>query len=222
MELSYWQSRWQKENTGWHMDTVYPPLPHLWDHLGMTADARVLVPLCGKSLDLLWLADHCDTVTGVEVSPKALQHLMQQHNESFLRENSHGFTVYRSDSLVLWEGDFAKLPADQIPPQDLIYDKASIIALPAKKRQRHAEKIIELSNADTQILVQTFEYDQSEMNGPPFSVDEQELKKLFAHRFNFKCIHEQSKLEELQEFKKRGLSSYLTEKIFHLTPSNRG
>ncbi|NIT55479.1 MAG: thiopurine S-methyltransferase, partial [Aliifodinibius sp.] len=121
-----------------------------------------------------------------------------------------------------WQGDYAKLPIDQIPSQDLIYDKASIIALPAEKRQQHANKTIELSNSDTQLLIQTFEYNQSEMSGPPFSVDEQELKRLFGHRFKLKCIYEQSKLEELQKFKQRGLSSFLTEKVFHLTPSNSG
>jgi thiopurine S-methyltransferase len=222
MELSYWQSRWQKGNTGWHMDTVYPPLPHLWNQIGMNSDTRVLVPLCGKSLDLLWLTDHCDTVTGVDISPKALQHVMQKHSESFIKDTSHGFTIYRSDSLVLWEGDFAKLPSDQIPPQNLIYDKASIIALPPEKRQRHAEKMIELSSFNTQILIQIFEYDQNEMNGPPFSVEEQELKRLFGNQFKLKCLHEQSKLEELQKFKQRGLSSHLIEKIFHLIPLNSG
>jgi thiopurine S-methyltransferase len=220
MEISYWQSRWRKGNTGWHIDTVYPPLIHLWSRLGLNADARVIVPLCGKSLDLLWLSDHCDTVTGVEVSPKALSQVMQQHNEPFIKDSNHGFTIYRSDSLVLWEGDFAKLPAGEIPAQDLIYDKASIVALPAEKRPYHAEKIIELSSCYTQLLIQTFEYNQSEMTGPPFSVDEEELKKLFGHRFKLTCLYEQSKLEELQKFKQRGLSSYLTEKVFLLTPSN--
>lgn len=186
----------------------------------MNSDARVLVPLCGKSFDLEWLADQCDTVIGVEVSSKALRDVMQQHNESFIQDTSHGFMIYRSNSMELWEGDFAKLPADKIPPQDLIYDKASIIALPAEKRQYHAEKIIELCNYSTQILIQTFEYDQSEMNGPPFSVDEKELKKLFGHRFKLECLHEQSKLEDLQQFKRRGLSSYLIEKVFHLKPLN--
>ncbi|PAU95144.1 hypothetical protein CK503_02795 [Aliifodinibius salipaludis] len=222
MEISYWQSRWRKGNTGWHMDTVYPPLPTLWSRLGIKSDARVLVPLCGKSLDLLWLAKHSETVTGVDVSPKALHQVMQQHNEPFVQDSSHGFTIYRSDSLELWEGDFVKLPVTQIPPQDLIYDKASIIALPPEQRPHHAKKIIDLCNTDTQILIQTFEYNQSEMNGPPFSVDEQELQKLFGNQFELVCMREQSKLEELQQFKRRGLSSYLTEKIFHLTPSNRG
>ena len=219
MELSYWQSRWQKGNIGWHMDTVYPLLPQICNHLGINSDARVLVPLCGKSLDLLWLADHCDTVTGVDISQKALQHLMQQHHESFVKDTSHGFSIYRSDSLVLWEGDFTKLPPEQIPTQHLIYDKASIIALPAEKREHHAEKVIELSDPNTQIVIQTFEYNQSEMTGPPFSVDTQELKRLFGHRFKLKCLHEQSKLKELQKFMRRGLSSYLTEKVFHLKPS---
>ncbi|WP_440999973.1 hypothetical protein [Fodinibius sp. SL11] len=222
METSYWQSRWQKGNTGWHMDTVYPPLPNLWNHLGIESTARILVPLCGKSLDLQWFVDQGHTVTGVDVSQKAMCHIKQRHPESFRRDNSHGFTIYCSKSLVLWKGDFTKLPATEIPPQDLIYDKASIIALPANMRQRHADKLIELCSPHTKILMQTFEYEQQEMNGPPFSVDEQELEKLFGNQFKLTCIHEQSKLEELQRFQQRGLSSYLTEKVFILTLSNSG
>lgn len=218
MEISYWQSRWRKGKTGWHMDTVYPPLPTFWDDVNIESGSRILVPLCGKSLDLGWFVDHGHTVTGIDVSAKAIHHIMQQHPESFTKDSSHGFTVYRSESLVLWQGDYSKLPTDEIPTQDLIYDKASIIALPPEKRLDHANKHIELCSTHTQILLQTFEYEQSEMHGPPFAVHEEELKKLFGNRFKLTCIHEQSKMEELQRFKQRGLSSYLTEKVFHLTP----
>ncbi len=204
------------------METVYPPLPTLWDRLGFKSSGRVLVPLCGKSLDLQWFVNRGLTVTGVDVSTQAIHHIMQRHPEPFTQNNSYGFTVYRSKSLILWKGDYMKLPSSELSPQDIIYDKASIIALPPQKRQAHANKHLELCNPDTQILLQTFEYEQHEMNGPPFAVLEQELKNLFGSRFKLTCVHEQSKMEELQRFQQRGLSSYLTEKVFHLTPLQSG
>ncbi|MEL7832963.1 thiopurine S-methyltransferase [Fodinibius sp. Rm-B-1B1-1] len=221
MEISYWQSRWRKDNTGWHMDMVYPPLPKLWKRLNIKSESRILVPLCGKSLDLHWLAEHSQKVIGVDVSHKALHTVMEKYPETFSQTSSHNFTVYKSSSLELWEGDFMKLPTKEITPIDLVYDKASIIALPPKMRPQYAQKILDLCGNTTRILLQTFEYIQEEMNGPPFSVDEKELQKLFGHNFRLQLMHEQSKLEELEPFQQRGLSSYLTEQVFYLTPLNR-
>lgn len=220
MELSYWQSRWQKGNTGWHMDTVYPVLPKIWPQLNIPSGARIFVPLCGKSLDLQWLIDQNCTVIGVDISKKALHSIMQQHSEPFEQEASHGFTIYRSEAMTLWEGDVMKLPNDRMPPIDLIYDKAAIVALPPNMRSDYAQKLLSLCSDHTQILMQTFEYIQEEMNGPPFSVDEQELEKLFGKQFSRHLLHEQSKLKELKGFRQRGLSSHLKEKVYQLTPSD--
>lgn len=221
MEISYWQSRWRKDNTGWHMDNVYPPLANIWSQLSIKSSAKVFVPLCGKSLDLRWLVERGHQVTGVDVSQKALEDVINYTNQSFTKDSSHGFTIYRSESLELWQGDFLKLPVKKIPQPDVIYDKASIVALPPEMRGSYAQKILSLCGKHTHIILQTFEYDQSEMNGPPFSVDENELKHHFGHDFEFTLMHEQSKLEELSKFQQRGLSSYLTEKVYHLTPFDR-
>ena len=221
MEISYWQSRWRKNNTGWHMDQVYPLLPELWSRLSLASKNRVLVPLCGKSLDLHWLADQGHQVIGVEVSNKALKEVIRQYPEPFTEDSSHGFSVYRSESMELWEGDFLKLPVKEIPELDLIYDKAAIVALPEHQRKSYADKILELSAKKTEILLQSFEYNQDEMNGPPFSVKEQELREYFSGRFEIALVHEQSKFEELSKFQQRGLSSYLSEKVYHLKPLHR-
>ncbi len=218
MEISYWQSRWQKNKIGWHMEVVYPQLPKLWSILSLKKGARVFVPLCGKSLDMKWLAEQGYYVFGVDVSGKALHEFMDIVPQSFSENSSHGFSIYRSKSIELWEGDFMKLPVAQVSKLDAIYDKASIVALPADMRKMYAHKLLELCINRTQILLQTFTYDQDEMNGPPFSVNEEEIRQLFGHRFNLQLLHEQSKLEELKKFQRRGLSSYLIEQVYHLNP----
>lgn len=220
MEISYWQSRWAKDKTGWHMNTVYPVLPKVWPNITIKENGCVLVPLCGKSLDLQWFIRQGYHVVGVDASSKAHYRVMDRMDEPFTEDDSHGFHIYRSNSIELWEGDFFKVPVKEFPTPDLIYDKASIIALSAKKRSRYAQKIIDLSGPSTHILMQTFEYDQKEMNGPPFSVDEETVRRMFGTRFSLHVLHEQSKLKELNRFQRRGLSSYLTEKVYHLKPLN--
>lgn len=155
---------------------------------------------------------------GVDASPKAHRAIMDRSPESFNEDSSHGFTIYRSDKLELWEGDFIKLPADNISPPGIIYDKAAVIALPPAMRSSYANKLIELCSHSTQIIMQTFEYPQNEMNGPPFSVSRNELEQRFGDHLLFDLLHEQPKLDELTRFRKRGLSPYLSEKIHLLKP----
>mgnify|MGYP002653846199 CR=1 FL=1 len=55
MQPEYWHDRWQRGDTGWHRDGVMPLLQKHWPVLGPQPDEQVLVPLCGKTLDMPWL-----------------------------------------------------------------------------------------------------------------------------------------------------------------------
>ena len=63
-----------------------------------------------------------------------------------------------------------------------------------------------------------FEYEQNEMPGPPFAVFREELDSLFGKQFSVTSLHGRSLFEELTNFHRRGLHSYLKEKIYHLSP----
>ncbi|MEA9481868.1 hypothetical protein VC290_16130, partial [Xanthomonas campestris] len=72
MDTDFWLQRWQDGQTGFHQDEVMPLLQKHWPALQLPAHARVLVPLCGKTLDLHWLAAQGHRVLGVEISPLAV------------------------------------------------------------------------------------------------------------------------------------------------------
>ena len=218
MEISYWKSRWHQDNTGWQMESVYPLLPDLWKRQGLKSQTTVLVPLCGNSPDLHWLVEAGHRVIGVDVSEKALKHAMEYHSTEFTEDTSHGFRIFRSSKMDLWQGDFLTLPTHKLPDIDLIYDKAALIALPPEMRPDYAQQIRRLTNPQTQQLVQTFEYEQHEMPGPPFSVHENEIANYYGNHFSIEVVHEQSKLDAFPKFQQRGLSSYFTEKVYHLKP----
>ncbi|HLR26821.1 MAG TPA: hypothetical protein VK112_13220, partial [Fodinibius sp.] len=193
-----------------------PYLVKFWPALSLSDGATVLVPLCGKSRDVLWLADQGFQVIGVEASAAGLEQLREASGQSFTQTSRYGNAIYCSDNVALWEANFLSLPAKALPPVDAIYDKASIVALPPAKREIYARKIIALCGSGTQILLQTFDYDQTDMHGPPFSVPEKEITRLFGGHLNIELLHERSMLNDVDKFRRRGLRSRFIERLYHL------
>lgn len=221
MEISYWRSRWKNNNTGWHMDRVFPPLREYWHRLGLSRGATVLVPLCGKSLDMDWLLSRGHRVIGVEVSEDALRAVRERLGRSFEASSKGAFTRYRAPNIDLWCGDILKLRRRWLPSLDAMYDKAALIALPPDMRPGYAAHMRALLEPHSQILLNTFEYNPTEMNGPPFAVFEDELERLFGDRFAISLLQSRDLFAQLPNFHRRGLRSYLHEKIFRLSPGKQ-
>lgn len=219
MELSYWQSKWKKGNTGFHMEDGYPGLERNWLSIGLNEDPVVLVPLCGKSKDLIWLSNHCRQVVGVEISSVAVQEFLNENDLDASRSTFAQFTIYQTGNIQIWNGDFFKLPGRKLPKFDLIYDKAALIALPPKMREQYALKVLEFVSPRTQILLHLFEYKQEEMNGPPFSVPIKEIKKYFCEKFDLKILEQENlNINNYKKFQNRGLRSYFIEILSLLLP----
>lgn len=218
MELSYWKSRWNKGNIGFHMPEGYPGLKEHWPNLDISDESVVLVPLCGKSVDLIWLSEHVKKVVGVEVSKKAIHEFFAEQNVVPKTDTFADFTIYKSGNIELWCGDFFKFPLHKHNGFDLIYDKAALQALPKEMRLRYVKKVIELSTNATQILLHHFTYPQNEMTGPPFSINETEVNILFGKHFVISIVEENEiPADDFKKFKKRGLSSSIMERLLFLS-----
>jgi thiopurine S-methyltransferase len=220
MELSYWQSRWRKGNTGFHMPGGYPAL-NTWQDRILTKDSRVLVPLCGKSDDLIWFAERCAGVTGVEISREAIESFFRDQHINPDRTSFLGFNIYSSNNIELWEGDFLKFPVRKAPRIDLIYDKAALVALPPSMRRNYIQKLLEWDNPRPDILLHHFIYDPDEMNGPPFSVSQTEILEAFGDIYDVDVLESNElDLSQFSKFMQRGLSGGLREQLLHLTPKS--
>lgn len=218
MELSYWQSRWRKGNTGFHMKNGYSGLRKHWETLPLPGSPNVLVPLCGKSDDMRWIVEQSGNVTGVEISEIAAQQFFSNQGISPAVATHPNFKIYKSEKISIWCGDFLKLSGRKMPLFDLIYDKAALVALPPLMRQNYVKKIISLTGPQTNILLHGFSYNQHEMNGPPFSVPENEVEALFGDEFSFTVLERDSlNTEKYQKFKKRGLGSHFIEYLLLLS-----
>ena len=72
MEADFWHDRWRNDEIGFHQRKFNRHLVKHWPTFGSQPEARVFVPLCGKSLDLIWLAERGHAVVGCEISEIAV------------------------------------------------------------------------------------------------------------------------------------------------------
>ncbi|TVR17400.1 MAG: thiopurine S-methyltransferase [Balneolaceae bacterium] len=217
MELSYWQSRWENGKTGFHMQGGYPGLRTHWNRLPLPQGPHVFVPLCGKTEDMIWLSSQAARVTGVEISHKAVMEFFHENGIEPQMSSFAGFTIYKSQNIEIWCGDFQKFPVHKINPVDLIYDKAALVALPERMRADYCRKIKEFCRLNTAILLHHFDYDQKEMPGPPFSISTREVQNLFGSGCAITQLEKNSlDIAQFQKFTKRGLKSYLIEYLLLL------
>jgi len=214
MEADFWHNRWDNNLTGFHLDEVNPCLKANWSSLSLQPGARVFVPLCGKTLDLIWLADQGYQVVGIELSPLAAEAFFTENTIAVERSQIAGMELWQSENISLFCGDFFDLAKDTLGQVDAVYDRASLIALPPAMRQDYAAHLTELAQAAPKLLV-TLEYDQSKMAGPPFSVSENEVKALYEANYQVQQLSAQDVLGDNTKFREKGLD-YMNECIYQL------
>ncbi|WP_428036276.1 thiopurine S-methyltransferase [Amphritea sp.] len=181
MHSEFWHERWRSGRIGFHQSQVNPLLQRHWSQLRGLGEGRVLVPLCGKTLDMLWLREQGHEVTGVELNPLACQAFWTEQSIAVEVQHQGDFAVRHKDGLRLLCGDFFALPAEEFESIAWVYDRAALIAFPEPMRKRYARTLIEKLPAGVGMLLITLEFDAVE--GPPFSVTEDEVRSLYSERF---------------------------------------
>ncbi|VAW82393.1 Thiopurine S-methyltransferase, partial [hydrothermal vent metagenome] len=214
MEADFWLKRWQDKQTGFHQQSINTYLQRYFPQLGLPDNSRVLVPLCGKSLDMLWLAERYH-VAGIELSPCAVEEFFLEHQLQYRRSEQAGFSLCKAAGIELYCGDFFTLQATVLGRIDAVYDRAALIALPADMRTRYVSHLSSLCPIGTQLLLVTMAYNQAAMNGPPFSVEEKEVHALFGDQWQVELLCEENILEHEPRFRDRGLDS-LSEYVYWL------
>ncbi len=180
MDPEFWLERWRNGHLGFHQGETNRALMSHWPALDAPSGSRVFVPLCGKSLDMVWLAGQGHAVVGAELSEIAVTAFFEILERSPEVREEAGFTVYTSGPYEIWCGDYFALPPEVTADIGAIYDRASLIALPPEMRPAYATQMSALNTSGAPALLLTIEYDQAIVAGPPHSVGRDEVDRLFS------------------------------------------
>jgi len=186
MEAEFWHQRWEKNQIGFHLKTPNALLVKYFQNLNLSAGSRIFLPLCGKTLDIHWLLSQEYKVVGVELSELAIIQLFEELDLRPEIEIRPDFKRYSAQDITIFVGDFFNVTPDLLGPVDAIYDRAALVALPPEMRVKYTVHLLNLTLKNEKALPQLlicFEYDQSIMDGPPFSISEKEVKEHYERYY---------------------------------------
>ncbi|MCO4743823.1 MAG: thiopurine S-methyltransferase [Proteobacteria bacterium] len=172
----FWLDRWETGQIGWHRADVHPNLMAQHERLLATSGA-VLVPLCGKTRDVAWLAEKTDVI-GVELSPIATAELFEEAGLTPTRDTHGPYERWRAGRITILVGDFFALTPEWTGPVSGIWDRAAMVAIQPNRREAYVTVLRAVCSGT--LLLNALAYDQSISDGPPFSVSAQHVDALFA------------------------------------------
>lgn len=214
MDAEFWQTRWQRKETGFHKSSVNPLLSRWWPEMQVPAGARVFVPLCGKSLDMLWLREQGHQVQGVELALAALESFISEQKLALAWQQQGEFSVASGEGFELCCGDFFSLTAEHLAGVTAVYDRAALIALPPEMRKDYVAHTRAILPTGWQMLLVTLDYPQEQRPGPPFSVPDAEVRELFSG-CQVELLDEQDVLADHAVFASQGMRR-LVERVYRI------
>jgi thiopurine S-methyltransferase len=167
MDPAFWRARWQSNDIGFHQPHIHELLQEHWPGLKLPPGSTVFVPLCGKSLDMVWLAQQGHRVIGAELSELAIDDFFAERGLSPTTTTTGDFVVKSADAYEIWRGDIFELPNEATAGVAGVYDRAALIALPPSLRRRYAEKLTALLPSPAPILLITLDYDRPRCRDRP-------------------------------------------------------
>ncbi|MNF73495.1 Thiopurine S-methyltransferase [compost metagenome] len=215
MDEQFWQARWAENQIGFHQRETNPYLERYWSQLQLPTGCQVLVPLCGKTLDMLWLAGQGHRVLGVELAERAVEDFFAEQQLT-PEVSRHGvLRRYRAGAIEILQGDFFALTSADVADCRALYDRAAIIALPPAMRDDYVAHLERILPRPCDGLMVTLDYEQARLDGPPFSVPVAEVRRRLEAGWDVELLERNDVLEKNWKFASRGLDS-LHEPVFRL------
>jgi thiopurine S-methyltransferase len=191
--LESWNKRWSTGKIAFHKTEVHASLQKYCDEYLLDGiiggGGRILVPLCGKTVDMAFLARKrpVSEVVGIEGIPKAIEDFVQEQPEFEIKEVDaiNGFSKWKGESITLLLGDFFNVSVEITGGTfDGVWDRGSLVAINPALREQYFDKIGELlSKPNGKYLIATVARPNNDTTtGPPFSIDETEICRLLGDR----------------------------------------
>ncbi len=222
MEPSFWHSKWDAQQIGFHQSEVNPLLIKYWPQLNLShsANTSVFVPLCGKTLDICFLAELGHEVVGCELNETAVEHFFTENNLRFSTSSEGELKKFVTEQVSIYQGDLFSLSPETLSRQErpaigAFYDRAALIAWPEEMRLDYVDKLAELIPPKSIGLLITLDYPQETLKGPPFAVSNDWIVSNMGKNFEIELLASKDVLNENPRFIKKEVP-WLTESVYRL------
>ena len=213
-DCNYWKKLWETNDTKWHGGGVHPLLIKFLPQLKLKKNEYIFVPLCGASIDMLYLATQGYNVVGNEISSIACEKFFYENNLQYKIEKHLLFTLYKTEHILIYCGNYFDLTYSLLPDIKAVYDRAALIALPKNIRESYVKQLSSLIPNKLNLLLITIGY-QNARNMPPYLIDEQEIDCLYNDYYEVVLIGQFDDTPICTDLLERNFVNPL-EKVYHI------
>jgi thiopurine S-methyltransferase len=205
-QSDYWLGKWKIDDIAFHQEEINSGLIKYFPMMNLKSGDNLLVPLCGKTHDMHWLAEQQLNIIGIELSQIACNDFFAEMNITpLVSQYNKNFILYEYKNIKIFCGDIFNLSSLDLPKIEAIYDCKSLIALPVELRKKYIQQLLSYAEQNTKILLITIDTEDYVI-GPPFPISLSEVSLLFGENFNFKlletkCSNNLSENLKLKNFK---------------------
>lgn len=192
-----WDGMWKTGYIPWHEGQVNTMLQkHIHEMTSGQKNLRIFVPMCGKSLDLVWLADQGHAVVGVEGSEIAVKSFFEENQLQFTTEAINLVSVEansykaRSKAITILQCDLFCVSSELLGGKfDAIWDRGALIAVDEELRAKYVEVVANLLSPAGCWLVETYDFNPADNPDPgPFIVTEEDMNAIFGEKFDIRVL----------------------------------
>lgn len=187
MDENFWHQKWENNEIAFHGSEVNPLLVTHFKALSLVKGKRLFLPLCGKTLDIAWLLSNGYRVVGAELSKLAIAQLFTGLGLTPTISQINAVEHYSANNIDLFVGDIFHLSRDMLGQVEAVYDRAALVALPEEMRKRYTAHLMEITHTAPQLLI-SYVYDQTQMDGPPFSVSNEEINQHYRDAYDLNLL----------------------------------
>jgi thiopurine S-methyltransferase len=216
-----WQQCWREQQTDFHQHEVNRLLIRFWHGQNLAAGSRVFVPLCGKSLDMIWLAHQGHEVIGLELSPVAVRDFFRENRLQASRSKAGKFTLWQSGKISILCGDYFSVHETDLGKVDAVYDRAALTALPEDIRREYVAHLKRIIPASCKVFLLTVEDAEENETRETALGASAEITALYSEKFRIELAHVESVLEPDAK-NGNGIEAYAEHKVYRLTPGENG
>lgn len=198
MDASFWLEKWKNNSIAFHKSEANPLLTKHFEQLSLVDNSRIFLPLCGKTLDIAWLISKGYRVVGAELSEIAIAQLFTSLGTQPKISEVGQLQHYSATNIDIFVGNIFDLSKRVLGPVNAVYDRAALVALPKAMRDRYTAHLMQITDKAPQLII-CYEYDQTLMIGPPFSITEQEVRQHYQDSYALSHLESKSASGSLKE-----------------------
>jgi thiopurine S-methyltransferase len=190
-----WLKFWRDARTDFHQSAVNPLLSKFWSTLELPYGSRVFVPLCGKSLDMIWLAQQGHEVIGVELSPVAVADFFRENDLQPVQWQTGALTLWSAGKLNILCGDYFALTSADLGQFHTVYDRSALTALPENIRAQYVAQLRRLVPDSARVFLLTVEDAAENATLQQANGVDEEIKTLYSAGFEIDLAYVESVFE---------------------------